>query len=142
MNKIKLKIVTPEKVIFDGEVEEILVPGSEGELGILPEHEPLLSVLKVGEMRIKKGNEWDHFALMGGFIEVRPDSQVKILANAAEHADDIDEARAIQAKERAENLLKEKRENVSFTDASVALERSLSRLKVAQRKRKHKAKSF
>ncbi len=142
MDRIKLKVVTPEKVIFDGEVDEIVVPSALGEMGILPDHEPLLAALCCGEMKIKKGADWDHFALLGGFVEVRQGSKVKILANAAEHAEDIDEARAIEAKEKAEKLLKEKREDVSFTDASVALERSLSRLKVAQRKRKHKQKSY
>ena len=141
-NKIKLKIVTPEKVIFEGEVEEIIVPSMQGEMGVLPDHEPLLAALSVGEMRIKKANNWDHFALMGGFIEVRPESNVRILANSAEHAEDIDEARAMEAKQKAEKILTERKEDVSFADASGALERSLSRLKVAQRKRKHKGKGY
>ena len=140
--KIKLKIITPEKVIFDGEVDEVLVPGIEGELGILPKHVSLLTALKAGELRMKKEGNWDNFAIMGGFVEVMPDSSVKILANSAEHAKDIDEARAIQAKEKAESLLKEKREDVKFTEAAAAMERALVRLKVAQRKRKHKSEAL
>lgn len=142
MKKIFLEIVTPEKVLFQGEVEEILVPGSEGELGILPDHIPLISTLKPGELKIKKEGNWDYFAVLGGFVEVRPGSKVFVLASACEHAEDIDEARALQAKERAESLLKERKDEVKFTEASAALERAITRLKVAQRKRKHKAKAI
>ena len=79
---------------------------------------------------------------MGGFVEVQPGSNVKILANAAEHAEDIDEARAMEAKKKAEALLTEKVDDVKFTEASALLERSMTRLKVAGRKRKHKAQSM
>jgi F-type H+-transporting ATPase subunit epsilon len=141
-NKIKLKIVTPEKVVFEGEVEEVLVPGSEGELGILPKHIPLLAALKPGELKIKKEGFWDNFAIMGGFVEVREDNTVTVLAKSGEHAEDIDEARALTAKERAESLLKEAKDEVKFAEDSAALERDITRLKIVQRKRKHKAKSF
>ncbi|MCX6806702.1 MAG: F0F1 ATP synthase subunit epsilon [Candidatus Berkelbacteria bacterium] len=141
-NKLHLKITTPEKVIFEGDVDEVLVPGSNGELGILPNHTHILANLKVGELKIKKEGTWDHFAIMGGFVEVGEENNIKILADAAEHAEDIDEAKAMEAKERAESLLKEKREDVKFTEASVMLERSLARIRVAQRKKKYKAKTY
>lgn len=140
-NKLKLKIVTPEKVIFESEIDEVLVPGADGELGILPGHIPLIAALKVGELKIKKEGKWDHFAITGGFIEVC-ENNVKVLANAAEHAEDIDEVRAMEAKKRAESLLKEKQEDVKFTEASALLERSITRLQVAQRKKKYKSKTL
>lgn len=136
---MRLEIVTPEATVFDGDVEAVLVPGKEGQLGILPNHEPLLTALRPGELVVIDGGKREHFALAGGFVEVRPGSRVVVLAHAAEAAEDIDEARALEAKRRAEELLKEKREEVKFTEASVALERALARLKVAQRKRRPKA---
>lgn len=142
MDKIHLKIITPERVIFDGEVDEVLVPGSQGQLGILPKHISLLSALKAGELKIKKEGKWDFYTVLGGFVEVRPNSEVVVLASSAEHAEDIDEARALQAKERAQSLLKEKVDEVKFTEAQAVLERAITRLKVAQRKKKHQVKTF
>lgn len=142
MEKIHLKIVTPEKVLFEGEVDEVLVPGSEGELGILPKHVSLLAALKPGELKIKKEESWDNFAIMGGFVEVKEDNAVTVLARSGEHAEDIDEVRVLAAKGRAESLLKEAKDEVKFTEASTALQRALTRLKVVQRKRKHKTKTF
>lgn len=133
-----MKILTPEKPLFDGEVDEVLAPSTNGEIGILPKHISLISSLAPGELKIKKGESWDHFAIMGGFIEVRPDNTVRVLASSAEHAESIDETRAIAAKEKAESLLKEAKDDVKFADASAALARAITRLKIAQRKRKHK----
>ena len=138
MDKIKLQILTPEKPLFEGEVEEILAPSTNGEIGILPHHIPLISSLCSGELKIKKDTDWDCFAIMGGFIEVRNDNTVRVLASNAEHAETIDEARALEAKQKAESLIKEAKDDVKFTEASASLARAITRLKVAQRKRKHK----
>lgn len=135
MKKIHLEIVTPEKVIFDGEVDEILLPGPDGEIGVLPNHIPLVSLLKPGELKIKNEGRFDYYSVFGGFVEVRPDSKVVVLASAAEHAEDIDEAQALQAVERAKSLLRERKDEVMFAEASAALERALVRLKVVKRKR-------
>lgn len=140
--KLHLKIITPERVLFDGEVDEVLLPGSDGQLGILPHHVPLLAALGVGELMLKKGNEWESFAVLGGFVEVRSDGSVSVLADAAEHAEEIDELKALEAKKRAESILLERKDEVKFTEASLALEKAIALLKVAQRKRKHRSQTI
>lgn len=109
---------------------------------MLPRHIPLISVLKPGEIRVKKGGQIDYFAVGGGFLEVKKDSQVIILATTAEKAEDIDEARAIEAKKEAERLMKEAKEDIEMADAQAFLERNLARLKVAQRKRSRHGQRF
>jgi F-type H+-transporting ATPase subunit epsilon len=137
--KLHLKIVTPDRVLFDGLVDEVLLPGSEGQLGILPGHIPLLAMLRIGELMIKQGDEWESFAILGGFVEVQKGGLVSVLADAAEHAEEIDELKALEAKKEAESVLAEKRDEVKFAEASLALEKAIALLKVAQRKRKHRS---
>lgn len=136
MSAMKLDIVTVERVLFSEEVDEVVVPGVEGELGVLPRHAPLLTLLNPGEIRVKKGGEEIAMAVSGGFLEVRPD-KVIVLADAAERAEEIDEARAEAARQRAlAALAGKKRDDVDFARLEAALKRSIARLKVAQRRRK------
>jgi F-type H+-transporting ATPase subunit epsilon len=129
---INLTIVTPERVVIQEQVEELQVPGAEGYLGILPGHAPLFSELKVGEVSYRKGNHWTFLAVAWGFVEVLPD-QVRILAETAERAQDIDLERAIRAKERAEQRLTKVGEDVDYNRALVALERALVRVQVSKK---------
>jgi F-type H+-transporting ATPase subunit epsilon len=116
-------------------VDYVSAPGVDGVLGILPRHAPLLTALAPGELHYKKDGEEFDFAIGGGFMEVRPD-RVTILADSAEHAEEIDEMRAEQARERAEQLLKEKpRTDPEAARVEQALRRAEVRLKVARRKR-------
>jgi F-type H+-transporting ATPase subunit epsilon len=133
--KIQLEIVTPERMLIRETVDEIQVPGSEGYLGILPGHTPLLSTLTVGELWYRVGSITTHLAVAGGFVEVLPD-RVTILARVAERAEEIDVARAEAAKKRAEERLATgPRNDVDFERARIALLRSLIRLQVATRAR-------
>ena len=103
---IQLEIVSPERRVFDDEVDMVIVPGRNGQLGILPHHTRLISSLGVGELRIKKGGTEQSLLISGGFVEVRPD-KVIVMADLAEHSDEIDEARAAEARKRAEAELEQ-----------------------------------
>ena len=136
MSSIKLEIVTAERVVYSEDVQMVILPGIDGELGILPHHAPLLTLLKPGELRVKKDGEEIAMAVSGGFVEVRPD-KVIVLADAAERAEEIDEARAEAARQRALAALAEKKaDKVEFARMEAALKRSIARLKVAQRRKK------
>ena len=132
---IKLEIVTAERQVYSGDVEFVSAPGVMGTLGILPKHSPLLTALEAGELRFKKGDEEESFAISGGFMEVRPD-QVIVLADTAERAEEIDLERAEAARQRAEELLKERPSGVDMTTIERALRRSRIRLRVGKRRRK------
>ena len=86
---IELEIVTPERLAYQGTVDSVTLPGSEGELGVLPHHAPLVSMLGVGELRFKKGGQEESFAIAGGFVQVRPD-KVVVMAETADLAGEID----------------------------------------------------
>jgi F-type H+-transporting ATPase subunit epsilon len=132
--KIHLEIVTPDRSLVREDVDEVEVPGSEGYLGILPGHAPLLSTLAVGELWYRVGTERHYMALAGGFVEVLPD-RVTILANIAERPQDIDVGRAEAAKRRAEERLAKASVDIDAERARIALLRSLIRLQVAARAR-------
>src|SRR4029077_19462313 len=102
--KLTLEIVTPDRAILTEEIDEVVVPGSEGELGVLPGHTPLLATLKIGELWYRQGQEKHYLAVAFGFVEVLPD-RVTVLAQIGERAKDIDIARAERAKQRAEQRL-------------------------------------
>jgi F-type H+-transporting ATPase subunit epsilon len=137
MSPIRCEIVTQERVVYDQEVDMVIAPGSEGELGILPHHVPLLTALAAGELRLRVGDDESSFAIGGGCMEVLPD-HVTILATAAEQADEIDIERAEAARERAERLLKEgpPPDPDQFKRIEAALRRSRVRLRVARRRRR------
>ncbi len=135
MATIRLDIVTAERVVYSEEVDVIIAPGIEGQLGILPRHAPLMTVLQAGELRVRKGGEELSMVVSGGFLEVRPD-RVIVLADAAEREDEIDIARAEEAKRRAEERLRQRAPGVDLAQAEAALRRSLARLKVAEKRRR------
>jgi len=137
MSTIKLDIVTAEQVVYSDDVDIIVAPGIEGQLGILPHHAPLMTTLQPGELRLRKGGEEFSLAITGGFLEVRPD-RVIVLADAAERAEEIDVARAEEAKRRAQGQLIRRPPEVDAARAEAALRRSLTRLKVAERRRKRR----
>ena len=133
---LKLDIVTIERLAFSGEVDIVVVPGVEGELGILPRHAALITALSEGELRFRQGTEEYSFAIGGGYLEVL-DNEVTVLADSAEHAAEIDVARAEEARARAERLLREgPSDPVDRSMIEGALRRSKVRLKVARRRRR------
>ena len=136
MPRLRLDIVTAERSVFSGEVDSIIAPGVEGELGILPRHAPLLTMLQPGDLRVRVGADVHDIVVSGGFIEVLPD-HVVVLADTAERADEIDTERAQQALERARALLRDRRpsEPTDLALAGAALRRSQVRLKVARGRR-------
>jgi len=131
----RLEIVTVERVVFSDDVNVVVAWGVEGQLGILPHHTPLMTMLQPGELLIRKGGEEQYLAISGGFLEVRPD-QVVILADACERAEEIDVARAEEAKQHAEEILKTRPNAAATAAAEAVLQRSLARLKVAQKRRR------
>jgi F-type H+-transporting ATPase subunit epsilon len=131
--KLTLEIVTPDRSLGRDEVDEVELPGSEGYFGVLPGHTPLLSMLKVGELWYRVGQEKRYFAVAGGFVEVLPD-RVTVLADIGERAEDIDLARAEAARRRAEERLATA-VDVDVERARVALLKSLIRIQVASRAR-------
>lgn len=135
MSTLKCDIVTVERLVYSDEVDMVVAPGIMGTLGILPKHAPLITALEEGELRLKKGEEEESFAVSGGYMEVRPD-RVIIMADTAERADEIDEARAEAARQRAEQLLTEKPPDMDRAAIEGALRRSHVRLKVARKKRR------
>ena len=101
---ILLEIVTPERLAYSDEVDAVVLPGSEGEMGVLPHHAPLVSTLGVGELRIRKGGVEESFAIVGGFVQVRPD-KVVVMAETADLASEIDLEKAQEARREAERAL-------------------------------------
>lgn len=132
--KLSLDIVTPDRALIREEVDEVVVPGSDGYLGILPGHAPLLATLKVGELWYRVGQEKHYLAIAFGFVEVLPE-QVTILAQIAERAQDIDVSRAEAARKRAEERLARPVPEMDFERARIAMMKSLIRLQVASRAR-------
>ncbi len=131
---LTLEIVTPDRAVVKEQVDEVVLPGSEGSFGVLPGHAPLLATLQVGELWYRKGQETHYLAVTFGFVEVLPD-RVTVLAQTAEKAEDIDLTRAEAAKVRAEQRLNAPDASLDFDRARVALMKSLVRLQVASRTR-------
>jgi len=138
MPKLSVDIVTAEKLVYSEEgVDVLIVPGIVGELGVLPLHAPLLTMIQPGVLRIVKGGEEVEMAITGGFIEVR-ENRVTILADAAERAEEIDVARAEEARRRAQERLAAKEVTADLLRAEAALKRALVRLKAAERVRRRR----
>ena len=131
---LQLEIVSPERRVFDDEVDMVIVPGRNGQLGILPHHTRLISSLGVGELRIKKGGTEQSMLISGGFVEVRPD-RVIVMADLAEPSDEIDEARAVEARKRAESDLETAHDPVDMARVRAALQTALMRERIATRRR-------
>jgi len=131
---IRLEIVTPERRVYSEEVDSVALPGSEGELGILPHHAPLISLLGAGELRVRKGATEESFAIVGGFVQVRPD-KVVVMAETADLAAEIDIERAQEARREAERALESGLvESADLAQARAALQAALVRIRVAERR--------
>jgi F-type H+-transporting ATPase subunit epsilon len=138
MATIRLEIVTPEKMVFSDDVDMILAWGVEGQLGILPHHAPLMTILQPGDLVFRKEGKEEALTISGGFLEVRPD-KVIILADACERAEEIDVARAEAAKQRAQEALKTAATEVDAAAAEAALRRSLARIRAADKIRRRRS---
>ena len=133
---LHVDIVSAEGQIFSGEAAMVVAPGREGELGILPRHAPLLTLLRPGEVRVQTPDGEHHpFYIGGGALEVQP-SRVTVLADTAVRAKDLDEAAALNAKQRAEEVLKKRVGDLSQAEALAELSRAAAQLKVIERLRK------
>jgi F-type H+-transporting ATPase subunit epsilon len=131
---ILLEIVTPERLAYSDQVDMVIAPGIEGELGILPHHAPLITTLGVGELRIKKGGAEESFAIIGGFLQVRPD-RVVVMAETADLASDIDLQKAEEARRDAERALEGgTQEPADLASARAQLQQALLRIRVAERR--------
>jgi len=134
MAKLNVEIVTGERVVFsDTDVDMVVAPGADGQLGVLPQHAPLITLLDAGELRIKKGNSEQSLIVFGGFMEVTPE-KVIVLADTAERVEELDLARAEEARRRAEQAVADRGETVELEDALGALRRANLRLRVGQRR--------
>ncbi len=140
MSNIHFEIVTPEKVVLKQEVLQLTVPTKTGEITVLPNHIPLISTLVSGVIEIKTtDNKIETMAVSGGFIEVLP-SKVVVLADTAEHASDINEARAEEARKRAIESMEKKEDRVDFTAVQAKMAKEFARLQAVKRYKRHKEK--
>ena len=131
---LQLEIVTPERLAFSDQVDSVQLPGIEGELGVLPHHAPLVSILGVGELLIRKGGQEESFAIVGGFVQVRPD-KVVVMAEDADMASEIDLEKAHEAKREAEKALESGyHEGADLSLARASLQQALLRIRVAERR--------
>ena len=128
---LHVEVVTAERELYSGEATLVSAPGSEGRLGILPRHAAMLALLKEGELRIELNDAEEPIFVSGGFLEVS-DNRVIILADTAEHAEEIDEARAQEARRRAEESLAQGASNENRAELQAALGRAIQRLHVAE----------
>ena len=140
MATIKLDIVSAERSVFSEDVEEVVAPGIEGQLGILPYHAPLMTMLQPGELLVKKEGTELSLAISGGFLEVRPD-RVIILADAAERTEEIDVARAEEAMRRARERLQHPTPETDLARAEAALQRAMARLQVVEKSRRRRRRT-
>ena len=131
---MQLQIITAEREVFSGEVDALVAPGVAGQLGVLPNHAPLMTVLQPGELLVRAGGEESFLALSGGYLEVLG-NQVIVLADAAEDVDEIDEARAQEALARAQERIASRESDIELEQAVASLRRAQVRVTVARRRR-------
>lgn len=138
MSQLLLKIVTPDGIVYEDSVNEVVLPTVTGQIAVLPHHIPMISRLKAGEITIKKEGVDHGIAVSTGFLEMRPNNELYIVADAAERAEDIDVERAERAHARAQELLAQQNniEDVEFARVQAEIERALSRMGVARKYRK------
>ncbi|MDQ2906095.1 MAG: F0F1 ATP synthase subunit epsilon [Chloroflexota bacterium] len=136
---LHVEVVTAERELYNGEADLVSAPGSEGRLGILPKHAPLLTTLAPGVLNIKLAGAEEPLFVSGGFLEVF-ENVVTVLADAAEHAEEIDEARAEEARRRAKEHLDESASNVDRVEQQAALERAVMRIRVSELSRRHRGR--
>ena len=130
-NTLHVEVVTAERELYNGEANLVSAPGSEGRLGILPRHAALLTTLAPGDLRIELNGAEEPLFVSGGFLEVSDDN-VTVLADTAEHAEEIDHARAEEARRRAQERLAQAQSNIERAELQAALERAIARLRVAE----------
>jgi len=132
---IKFKIVTPEKTIYQNEIYQASIPTVEGEVTILPNHIPLISILKAGELRFKDAQGEQAMAVSGGFLEVRGKNEIIVLADHAQRAAEIDVSQAEEAKKRAQEQMAKSQhaENVDYAKLQAIIDREVNKLKVAKK---------
>ncbi len=142
---IKFELISPERVVFSEEIYEAILPSTEGQIAVLPGHIPLITLLKAGviSLRRQKGDadsKLEHIATSGGFVEVSGNT-IKVMADSAERADDLDDMKIKEAKEAAVRAKSEAKDDVAYTDAIARLEFELAREKVRNLKRSHGQRS-
>jgi len=130
--KIELEITTPERLVLLETVDEVVLPGNQGYLGVLPGHAPLLTGLSAGELAYRVGNRYNYLAVSTGFAEILRD-KVSVLADTAERAEEIDLARAESAREQATKSMSDRASDLEFRKAGVKLRKATARIKVKQR---------
>jgi F-type H+-transporting ATPase subunit epsilon len=140
MAKLHVEMVTAEGRVLSEDADFIRVPGVAGELGVLPHHIPLMTPLRTGEVLVRNDNHEEFLFVAGGFLEVLPD-KVVILADAAERAEEIDEARAEEARRRAQQLMEQRPTDLDVAAAAAALERALFRLRIAELRKRGRSRS-
>ncbi len=134
---IKLDIVTAERVVFSDDVDMVVAPGQDGEMGILPHHAPLMTTLNAGQLIVRKDSEESVMAVGGGFMEVLPD-RIIVLADTAERAEEIDIARAEEAKRRAQETISRTASQAELAAAEAALRTAIARIGAAEKRRRRK----
>ena len=137
MAQLKLKIVTPERIVFEGTVDSLTAMTENGEVTVLPNHIPLATLLRAGEMRAMVGKQEVLLAASTGLLEVRPGNEIVVLAQTAERSEELELSVIEEAKRAAEEAMKHRKDDVSFADAAAHLERELARYRVAI---KHKSR--
>lgn len=130
-----LRLISPSGVVYDEEATEITLPTASGQIGVLANHEPLITLLKPGEIIIKNRDKTHELATEGGVVEIA-NNVVKILADTAEDAHNLDELKILEAKKAAEERLKNAADDVEFADAAAHLEKQLAMLKLAEKRKK------
>ncbi len=135
---MKLKIVTPEKTIYENEIFQVSIPTTSGEITVLPNHIPLVSVLRAGELKIKDQQGENHLAVSGGFLEVRGKNEIIILADHAQRVEEIDIAKAEEARARAEEQMKNIKnvQDVDYARLQAVIDREVNKLKIAKKYRR------
>lgn len=132
--KIKLKIISPERIVFDEEVDSLVTQGTNGQFGILPDHVPFMTPIEIGVTKVIQNGVEDYIATMGGTFQVK-DNMAVILTNCAERSNEIDIVRAKAAKERAEAKLAQNSTDIDSVRANIAIAKALARLKAAMSKK-------
>jgi F-type H+-transporting ATPase subunit epsilon len=132
------KLITPEETVYEGKSAEVILPTETGEIGVLAGHENLVTILVPGEIRIKKDDNSELvLASLGGFVEIGPEL-VRVLSDSAVHSDQIDAIAAEQAKQKAEQILAQSKDDTEIAEASAELQKALLHIKIAQRKKRHR----
>lgn len=127
-----LEIIATDRIFFSGEVEHLVITAIDGLLGIMAGHEPLVTSLPTGELKYLVDGEWKYAAISEGFIQVMPDSSI-ILAETCELPEEIDIKRAEEARERAEEMMRQKQSIREYYETQAALNRAMNRLKISQK---------